>query len=609
MIKVSSQADTSGVDRMDRALVDLGQQAHKAGRAVTELDQQLRGLKDQHVRVKVDVDKPGPVGGGLDDKTVRIKVKVDEDTSHGSFKKFFGAVSGAAASAGGVAGKVFGNEFGLALVAVTVPVVVSGLASALSGALGAGVIGVGIAAAVAGDEGIRKAGSAAGKNFMSAMTDEAKTLAGPVRESLFVLEQAGGRIAAKWGQAFQDVQGSVVPLVRDLVVGFERISDSITGAVSNNGPAIAAFGTAWKLIADGVGDFLDEVSDGGDDAANTIVSIAAVIGEAARSVGQLTSAAEDLNKFNPAAKALDAYADHAKDAAGEVGTLAHRTKGVASAADEAAHAVMEETTAFEGLAKELKAQADPVFAIIKAQDDLADAQKETAKATKEHGKNSREAEDALQKQALAALSLESNVGKLGDTFNGKLSPAMRETLHTAGMSDKAIDRLEKQFREAKRAGDAFSKNYRARTTLDGYRNAHGQLTGLLRDLQNFDGTWTANMVTNYIRHGKPGTGGGLATGGIKGAANGATSNGLTWVGEHGPELMDVAPGTRVHSNPDSMRIAGDAGGGQSGPITVNLVVDGRVLAQAVVEPTRAMVARQASGSAQKFFGDPRLVTA
>jgi hypothetical protein len=45
-----------------------------------------------------------------------------------------------------------------------------------------------------------------------------------------------------------------------------------------------------------------------------------------------------------------------------------------------------------------------------------------------------------------------------------------------------------------------------------------------------------------------------ATGGIVGAAaSGGIRGGLTWVGEHGPELADLPVGSRVLSNPDSMR--------------------------------------------------------
>ncbi|WP_234539439.1 phage tail protein [Streptomyces shenzhenensis] len=49
---------------------------------------------------------------------------------------------------------------------------------------------------------------------------------------------------------------------------------------------------------------------------------------------------------------------------------------------------------------------------------------------------------------------------------------------------------------------------------------------------------------------------GKASGGIVGAAaSGGLRSDLTWVGEHGPELLDLPAGARVWSNPDSRRLA------------------------------------------------------
>lgn len=57
--------------------------------------------------------------------------------------------------------------------------------------------------------------------------------------------------------------------------------------------------------------------------------------------------------------------------------------------------------------------------------------------------------------------------------------------------------------------------------------------------------------------------GGLASGGIVGAASGMIRNGLTWVGEQGPELVRLPSGSSVYSHGDSQRMAsqsGDSGG-------------------------------------------------
>lgn len=57
------------------------------------------------------------------------------------------------------------------------------------------------------------------------------------------------------------------------------------------------------------------------------------------------------------------------------------------------------------------------------------------------------------------------------------------------------------------------------------------------------GSGSFNVVNSHIR--------GYASGGVVGAAGGGPRSNLTLVGENGPELVDLAPGSTVHSNPDS----------------------------------------------------------
>lgn len=606
-IEVSSDYDPSGLRKAREDLTSLQAAAKHATKEVSDLDRQLKSLKDVKVRVKVETDGM-PTNMAPGDQSYRIRPKID-DPGPGAATSFMSKFADQAVTAAGPLMKVVGSHAGItAGVAAGVaagPVMASALGSALSGALGAGVIGAGVALAVSGDDSLQAAGKLAGKKFLTGMQDEAKVFAGPIRESLGVLEDAGVRITRKWGEAFDALAPHTVGFVEDVVAGAERISDAFTDAAkASGGEALGGLGDAWKLIADGAGDAIGIIADSGPEAADNLRLVAGATGDLLRQTASL------LDMMNEAASnpfltgpLIPLLREHYVEAAEETGTFARHTQGAADAMTEAENAALGETSALEGLAKELKAQSDPVFAIIKAQDDLAAAQAKTAEATREHGADSAEAEAALQKQALAALSLESNIGKLGDTFDGKLSPSMRATLKAAKLSDDAINRLEKQFREAKRAGDQFARTYRGKVALDGARDAKGQLNGLLRDLRNFDGVWTATMITNYKMVGKPGLGGGLATGGIKGAANGGLRSDLTWVGEQGPELVDLAPGSRVHSNPDSKRMAGaGGGGGGGGPITVNLVVDGRVLAQAMMDPQRDIIRGEFGGDVQAAWG-------
>lgn len=95
--------------------------------------------------------------------------------------------------------------------------------------------------------------------------------------------------------------------------------------------------------------------------------------------------------------------------------------------------------------------------------------------------------------------------------------------------------------------------------------------------------------------------GGKASGGITGSANGASPSGLTWVGEHGPELMDAPAGSRIYSHGDSQRMAGGLDGA-GGTMIVQLHLDGRVLAQAMVDPQRKFVQQNFGGNVQRAYG-------
>lgn len=87
--------------------------------------------------------------------------------------------------------------------------------------------------------------------------------------------------------------------------------------------------------------------------------------------------------------------------------------------------------------------------------------------------------------------------------------------------------------------------------------------------------------SKLVRRGSAGGGGGAGGrniarehGGIVGAAAaGGLRAGLTLVGESGPELADLAPGTMVHSAPDSARMLAGAGGQTR--VAVELSIDAR----------------------------------
>lgn len=98
---------------------------------------------------------------------------------------------------------------------------------------------------------------------------------------------------------------------------------------------------------------------------------------------------------------------------------------------------------------------------------------------------------------------------------------------------------------------------------------------------------------------------GKAAGGIVGsvghAAEGGIRNGLTLVGENGPELADLAPGTRVHSNGDSRRMLSQGAGEQtSKPLVLDRSMD-QTLLGVLIKILRMAIAAQ-GGDVQLVLG-------
>ncbi len=102
---------------------------------------------------------------------------------------------------------------------------------------------------------------------------------------------------------------------------------------------------------------------------------------------------------------------------------------------------------------------------------------------------------------------------------------------------------------------------------------------------------------------------GDAAGGIGGqlppigqAASGGVRSGLTWVGERGPELANLAPGSQVSSHGDSMRMAAAGGGGDEFVAYAEVRGSSEPLLNELFKQVRIRVERRYGGSVQAALG-------
>jgi hypothetical protein len=93
-------------------------------------------------------------------------------------------------------------------------------------------------------------------------------------------------------------------------------------------------------------------------------------------------------------------------------------------------------------------------------------------------------------------------------------------------------------------------------------------------------------------------------GGISTAATGGPRGRETLTGEAGMELLDLPPGTMVHSNPDTERILGERARQGQGDIFVTVMVGTERLGQLLIRPLRNEV-RALGGNVQAVLGGGR----
>lgn len=109
-----------------------------------------------------------------------------------------------------------------------------------------------------------------------------------------------------------------------------------------------------------------------------------------------------------------------------------------------------------------------------------------------------------------------------------------------------------------------------------------------------------NVYLTEIRRDAATANRGRAHGGITGAANGGGRSGRTMVGEAGPELLDLPPGTRVRTNPDTRRMMGQ-GGGSGEVVSLEIRSGGSRLDDLLLEMMRLSI-RARGGDVQLVLG-------
>ena len=598
-IKITSEVDTKGFDSANKSLAETKVAAYVAGGEIDRLNETM-----------TESDRIGSTfGEKLKQSTTRNKIKgkdvLDLTPDPSMFAKFGQTLTSGLTPVASLAGNHVGLTIGAAAGAAAGPVLLSAIGAALAGGIGLGVLGLGVIKAVQADDKLTEAGKQVVEKLNRAITANVSTLSAPIMSMFDHVGDVADRFGKKLGPVFASLASELGPFTDKVLGAAEAIGDVLLRKATDSGPALDALGDGIGMLGDAASQFLDMVVDTGPTAADNLRLIFGAIGDMIKQTGAFLALVEKLSENEwLTGPLLPLLRKHYKDAGEASEDLADDTSNLTVQMDNAGKAAKGQQDALSALSKEMKSQADPVFALYNATDKLEVAQTKYNDALKKHGPNSEEARSALRKLGAAGIDLEAAVGALGNGFDGHLTPAMKNTLSAAGLTKKEISDLDKQFGQAKTAGDKFAKKYQASAAVNGISSAQGKVRSITDDLRDFQGRWTATMIVNYKTFGKPGSGGGLATGGISGAANGQTSGNLTWVGENGPELADLPSGTRVWSAGDSARMAAaGTGAGTGGTFVLRAAPNAsRDLMSVIIEGLRYEVDRNGGGSVQRLLG-------
>ncbi|MEH0841626.1 hypothetical protein V6U81_04410 [Micromonospora sp. CPCC 205711] len=374
----------------------------------------------------------------------------------------------------GPAGAIAGGILGVAIA----PTLAAALAGAVVGGAGVGGVIGGLKLA-AKDPAVKTAGSQLAKDVTADLEKSAQVFVGPALQGIAIVRKGFQSIRPDLDKIFGDSSKYVEPLVTGAVEGAKKVVSGVAVAVGKAQPVIDALGRSFDEIGGAVGEVFATLSEDADEGASAIDDLTLatknfiiITGELLHGGAQVKGYLDELDqKIDETRFKLedrtgwDITADGMSTAERKAKDLADAQGQVKEKLDLSSQAALGQVSALDELAASLRAQTDPTFALIKAQDDLSGAQKKYNDAVAEHGRKSPEAQKALRDMAAAAIAVQGAAGAAAGTFNGSLTPAMRATLKSAGLTEAEVNDLEKQFREAKAAGEKFAKNYQANATI------------------------------------------------------------------------------------------------------------------------------------------------
>jgi len=151
------------------------------------------------------------------------------------------------------------------------------------------------------------------------------------------------------------------------------------------------------------------------------------------------------------------------------------------------------TVALVAQAEELRAQNDPLFALVKAQQDLQAAQDAVTEAINEYGVESDEAKAASLEAAAALLTYTDAGAEAAELLGSELTPGFLAAAEAAGFTDELVGLLAGQVHDATQEFQDFADDYEASVSVTGINSALTAAQNMQRQLDAIDRTVTISF--------------------------------------------------------------------------------------------------------------------
>lgn len=415
---------------------------------------------------------------------------------------------------------------------------------------------------------------------------------------------------------FSASAGYVKPLTDGLMGLVREALPGIRKAIESAGPIFAKLGAELPELGAAFGDMFSSISDHAPEAAAAlgfildglevlIPVIGDVIGWLSSMFGKMVEGelniidmVDKLGTVVPAAALLSKALQGTKERLESASATMHDTSDSSQTLGESMGFVegeaKKQTEAVQDLKTQLDGMANSSMSVFDAEIEAADAIDKSTKAIAKNGKatsdnsekgreNNRQLSslaksfNSLQDATEASGGSANRVNRIFDSQRAKFIAAAKAAGYTASEATNLANKLLKipTNRTVTIKGNVGDASTKIQAIKDALNRVPGSKVITIRAFADLP---AGLSLGNLLHH---------ASGGVQGAASGGLRSNMTWVGEHGPELVNLPPGAAVNSNPDSMRMAAQGGGGGGGEFILRAAPNaGRDLMAVLIEGLR-----------------------